>query len=300
LHAPLNKPGKRVAYALIHRHDLEKGSINDEEQTYVKKVAMNGVKLVKQINVTTKSEYVHKDLTPLLFRADKTWFPNESSKNGLTWECHLVNKDTWIIEIVPYTLHEMRDDVVDYGAMWDLEEEDFLSDGVPTPESSTTGVQLQDECIIIPTRDGKFIRAEIVNHKLFSVLRQSCVGKERNRALLDEVIRLAKHHVSPSAMFGDKEGMRCAEGQIFDHAIAAYFVDLEHEQQLMEAAVTLRPVLAAHASKLNLGPKFMDYSARDLLSSLRSAVTIGRHVNAVFRSKDPVDRGLEILGNTLA
>lgn len=301
LHAPLARPGKRVAYALIHRHRDNKGSINDGEQVYEKKTTFTGVQLVKQTNVSTMSSYVHKDLTPLLFREDKTWFPVDGATQGLTWECHLVNEDTWVIEIVPYVLTEMRDDVVDYAALWDMEEDlDIETNGVLTPPTPISGVEWKENCLIIPTKDGKFINAEIVNHKLFEVLRTSCIGKERNRQTLDALIQLAKHHVSPSAMFGDKEGLRCPPDKIFDHAIAAYFVDLDHETRVMEAASILRPVLASHASKLNLGPKFRDYSVNDLLTALRCAVTVGRQVNTVVRSKDPVDRGLEVLGNALS
>jgi hypothetical protein len=301
MHAPLDQPGKRVAYALIHRHAGNRGSINDGEQVYEKKTAFNGLQLVKQTNVSTCSSYIHKDLTPFLFSADKTWFPHDGATQGLTWECHLVNEETWVIEIVPYVLTEMREDVVDYAALWDMDEDlDTETNGVDTPPTPKSGIEFKDDFLIIPTHDGKFIKAEIVNRKLFAVLRQSCVGKDRNRTTLDELVRLAKHNVSPSAMFGDKEGMHCPEDKIFDHAIAAYFVDLDHEEQLMEAASTLRPVLASHASKLNLGPKFRDYSINDLLSALRCAVKVGQHVNNIVRSKDPVDRGLEILGNTLS
>jgi len=190
----------------------------------------------------------------------------------------------------------MREDVVDYGALWDMEDEDFLA---PASKPEDSIVELRDDCLIIPTEDGKFVKAQIVNHKLFSVLRTACHGKERNRALMDEVIRLAKHHVTPSGMFGDKEGMRCPEGLIIDHALAAYFVDLSHEQKLLQTMTVLRPVLVNHTSKLNLGPKFKEYSINDLVSVLKAATQIGRHANAVWRSKDPVDRGLEILGNPL-
>jgi len=297
LHAPVTNGKKRVAYALIHRHTADTGSLNDDEQTYVKKVAMNGQRLVRQTNVVTRSEYIHPDLTPLLFRADKTWFPDGGSK-GITWECHMVNSETWIIEIVAYELCELRDDVVDYGALWDMEEDDYLA---PAPEEpSDPIVELHDDRLIIPTMDGKFVEAQIVNRKLFDVLRQACVGKERNRALLDEVIRLAKHHVTPSGMFGDKQGMRCPEGLIIDHALAAYFVDLGHEQQLLQTIEVLRPVLVSHSSKLNLGPKFREYSINDLVGVMRAMTQLGRHVNAVVRNKAPIDKGLEILGNQLS
>jgi hypothetical protein len=294
LHAPCANGKKRVAYGLVHRHSSEEGSLNDGEQTYIKKTAMNGSRLVKQTNVITRSEYIHPDLTPLLFRADKTWFPPQGNQ-GITWECHMVNSETWIIEIVAYELCEMRDDVVDYTALWDMEEDDYIG----RPIVATPLVEQREDCVIIPTEDGKFVKAQITNHKLFATLRQACAGKERNRALLDEIIRLAKHHIAPSGMFGDKQGMLCQEEHIIDHAMAAYFVDLEHEQKLLQTMSVLRPVLVSHTSKLNLGPKFREYSINDFVNVLRAATQVGRHLNAVRRSKDPIDKGLELLGNQL-
>merc|ERR1711916_86669 len=107
---------------------------------------------------------------------------------------------------------------------------------------------------------------------------------------------MAKHRASPSDMFGDKEGLRCPEDKLFDHAVAAYFVDLNHESRVLEAATTLRPVLTSHASKLRLGPKYRDYSINDLMNFLRTAVHAARQINTVVRHRDPVDKALEILG----
>jgi len=295
LHAP---GGKRVAYGLIHRHPHSKGTINDGEQSYVK----NGRGLVKQVNIKTNSTYVHPDITPLMFSEQKQWFPQsklatrtvagEEPLQGLTWECHIINDDTWVIEMVPYTLFEDQEDTVDYDAAWALDEE--MSSGFETPSTSDEGsaVQVNDTTVVIPTSDGKFLKLDICSKDLFNELRVSCIGKERNQKLVDELVHQARHAVFPSKLFPGKVGVQCPEDLIYDHVIAAFVADAEKEDKTLEAVSMLKPMLVKHARGLKLGSKIQDLCFRDLLGCLRSAITAGRDFNRVVKSKDKIDLAL--------
>jgi hypothetical protein len=295
LHAP---GGKRVAYGLIHRHPLSSGTINDGEQSYVK----NGKGLVKQVNLKTNSTYVHPDITPLMFSEHKQWFPasklatrtmaGDEPLQGLTWECHIINDDTWVIEMVPYTLYDEEDDAVDFDAAWALDEE--VSEGFDTPSSSDEGsaVQITDSEVIIPTRDGKFLRLSICSKDLFNQLRVTCVGKDRNQKLVDELVHQANHAIFPSKLYPGKEGVKCPQDRIFDHVIAAWVADAEREDKVLEAVSMLRPMLVKHARGLKLGSKLQDLCFRDLLDCLRSMVSAGRDINRVIKSKDKIDMAL--------
>jgi len=314
LAAALAAPGKRVAYALVHRHRGSKGTINDNEQTYEKKW-VGDVRLLRQVNVATGSAYVHPDLTDLLFAERKVWLPKTSleysdsrgktplpvSSDGLTWECHIVNDDTWVVEFVSYREPEAGGNVVDYAAMWEDDSDVFDDDPLSTPSSSgSSEVQLHESHVVIPTADGKFLSLDIPCKELFNHLRARCSGRERTPKLLEELISTANHLVSPSTLFGDKVGMRCPPDKIFDVAVAAWSVDVLKEANITDSIARLRPVLNKHAKNMKLGPKIKDLCLRDLMQLMSLTLQGVKDVNRVVRHKDPLDLGVSTLQDYLA
>jgi len=306
LAAALHAPGKkRVAYALIHRHLGEKGSINDGEQTFTKKW-VGGTKLVRQVNVSTGSSYVHPDVASDLFVERKVWLPPTTleyrgekatqARDGLAWECHIVNSETWVIEFVPYTEHDVEG-VVDYAAMWDDDEYLDSSDPLSTPMTEPSGsIQFDGSHVLLPTADGKFLQLEVYQAKeLFAHLRLRSAGKDRTPKLMEELVQTANHLVQPATLFGDKVGMKCPPHKIYEVAMAAWAVDMPHETLLSDSIALLRPVLLRHARALKMGPSYKDLSMRDLLSSITLFLSGARKINHVVRAKDPLDLGLQHL-----
>jgi len=295
---------KRVAYALIHKHDRKEGTINHGEQAYVKKLVA-GKTLIKQVNKATGSAYVHPDISSIIFGEDKTWFRPEVmgtrdraesfSTKGLAWECHVVNAETWIVEFVPYEAKLIDPGVTDYAAMWDLEDE--MSSDFGAAETPTSSVVTTSRQVMVPTDDGKFFEIEIVNQELFAQLRLSCIGKQRTPKLVEEMVNQAKHLVNPSALFGDKRGLECPEEKIYDHVIGALLADAEREGKILEAAMVVRPTLVNHARKLKLGSNFKDISIASLLESIKSAIVLAREANKIYKARDKVDEGLGLLHN---
>jgi hypothetical protein len=305
LAAALHAPGKRVAYALVHKHASSKGTINDGEQTYEKRF-VGGTGLVKQVNNATGSSYVHPDLTPLLFAERKVWMPKDCDarrdqaetlgRKGLTWECHIINDETWVIEIVPYT--ESGDNgIVDYAAMWDDDENLFDEDPLSTPTSESTGdsIQYKETHILIPASDGKFFNLEIPNRELFNHLRARCSGRERTPKLLDELISTANHLVNPSTLFGDKVGMKCPPDKIYDICVAAWSADVPRETMITDSVALMKPTLIKHARNLKMGSKWKELCFGDLMSVMRMSLQGVRDVNTIVRSKDPLDLGVSHL-----
>jgi hypothetical protein len=302
LHAPGNK---RVAYALVHKHAHEKGSINDGEQTYTKKWVGDQL-LVRQVNTQTGSAYVHPDLTRTLFSENKVWLPesklasrtdpdNHENNKGLAWEMHYINDDTWVVEFVPYTQTEI-DGITDYSAMWDDDDAIFDSDPMTTPsDSSSNDIHRRSNCVVIPTLDGKFIEVEIPCVELFDHLRMRCAGRDRTPKLLEELVSTANHLVNPSTLFGDKPGMRCPPDKVYDVAVAAWVIDMPKENNITDALRCLRPVLNKHARGLKLGLDYKNLSLLDLMTSMRVALQGARAVNQTIRSKDFIDVGLSHL-----
>lgn len=315
LHAPCDK-GKRVAYALIHRHSLEKGSINDGEQEYQKRFVA-GKWLVKQVNQATKSAYVHPCLDQLLFSQRKVWLPEEKMVRGhdgrmvdhvpkdkhlgVAWELHKINDETWVVELVPY-VDQVLDGVTDYAAMWDDDEAlETVDDYMSTPQSSESEglITHKSASVVIPSSDGKFIELDIPCRELFDHLRLRCLGRTRDSKLLEELISTANHLVNPSALFGDKPGMRCPPDKVYDVAVAAFTVDILKESNISDCIAGLRPVLLRHARNRKLGPKYKDFSTRDLMEVLRNSLSTMQVLNRTIRHKDPVDAGLDSLQQLL-
>jgi len=298
----LHAPGeKRVALALIHRHDRKEGTINRGEQRYAK----NGRGLVKQVNVKTNSAYVHPDITPLFFSEKKEWFPPErlagrSEKEhiptqGFTWECHIVNDETWIIEIVPITrFEEDNEEMMDYCALWDEYEE--VESGSLTPSSSDNSrISEGSDSVIIATDDGLFVELDICSRPLYNQMRALCVGKVRDEKLIAEMVNLAQFKTMPSFINGGKTQIQCPPDKLYDHVLAAVLVDVEREHGKLKAASSIKPLLIQHARARGLGSKIKDLCMRDLVTVLRNACEIGRDLNRVRKATDPVDIGLSAL-----
>jgi hypothetical protein len=313
LAAALAAPGKRVAYALVHRHKGSKGSINDSEQTYEKKW-VGDVRLLRQVNVATGSAYVHPDLTDILFAERKVWLPKtpldfcdsrgkasaSSSGDGLTWECHIVNDDTWVVEFVSYREPEFGCGAVDYAAMW-ADDDVFDDDPFSTPSSSgSSEIQLHESHVVIPTSDGKFLSLDIPCKELFSHLRSRASGRERTPKLLEELISTANHLVNPSTLFGDKVGMRCPPDKIFDVCVAAWSADVLKEAKIADSIALLRPVLIKHAKGMKLGPRIKDLCLRDLMQLMSLTLQGVKDINKVVRHKDPLDFGVSTLQEYIA
>jgi len=308
LHAPCSN-GKRVAYALIHNHAGPKGSINDGEQTYEKKF-VGGQWLVRQVNSATRSAYVHPCLNQLLFRQRKVWLPKDQfvkrgdgfqnhqpvdKTKGIAWELHKINDETWVVELVPY-IDQHLEGVIDYAQMWEDDEALSVDDYMTTPTSSS--VEAPDTAadahqVIIPTQDGKFVELEIPCKELFAKLRMRCSGKVRDAKLLEELISTANHLCDPSAMFGDKTGIRCPPDKIYDVAVAAFMADIMKENRFQESLSGLRPVLVKHARKRKMGPNYKDFSTGDLMDILRNGLSVGAAINKTLRNRDPVGEGIE-------
>jgi len=306
----LHAPGKkRVAYALVHRHRLDKGEINDGEQTYSKKWVGDQL-LVRQVNNGTGSSYVHPDLSRTLFSERKTWLPKRGEPSrtdpekfdnrGLAWETHYINDDTWVVEFVPY-FHNEIEGVADYCAMWEDDDAVFDSDPLTTPsESSSNDIHLRSTSVVIPSADGKFVEVDIPCPELFGHLRMRCAGRDRTPKLLEELISTANHLVNPSTLFGDKPGMRCPPDKVYDVAVAAWAIDIPKETNIHEALGRLRPVLNKHASSLKIGMSIKNLSLLDLMTGMRLALRGARAVNHTARSKDFIEAGLGRLEEAIA
>jgi len=206
--------------ALVHKHSKETGFINGGEQQYWKR---NGN--VKQKNVATNSCYFHPDITPFYFGEDKTYWSDsdEFAGLGLVWELHTVCEDTWIIEIVGSRRSDVETDgFVDFKAMWEQAEDTFSS-------SDSTMCFDSDVPRYLPTTSGKFIELDICSRPLFDILRIHVAGKKRDPAMFSEMLRIAKTHINPSALFPDAVPVSCPGNLILDHVVGAAYVDLEKE-----------------------------------------------------------------------
>merc|ERR1711964_446984 len=263
------------------------------------------------------SAYVHPCLDQLLFAQKKFWLPTEKMTRGhdgmmnahvpsnpqlgIAWELHKINDETWVVELVPY-VDTVLDGVVDYAAMWDDDEalattEDYMY--TPPGSKSSTDITLKSASVVIPSDDGLFIELDIPCRELFDHLRLRCIGRQRDAKLLEELISTANHLVNPSALFGDKPGMRCPPDKVYDVAVAAFTVDILKESNISDCIAGLRPVLLRHARNRKLGPKYKDFSTRDLMEVLRNSLSTVQSVNKIVRNRDPLDAGLEHLQGML-
>jgi len=295
----LHAPGvKRRILALVHRHADRKGSINGGEQTYV----TNDIGLVKQTNVKTNSTYVHNNVSRWLFAEKKEWFPTgrmmfadkgrgeEIHTRGVAWDVHLVNEDTWIVEIVPMVREEEPEAGVNFDDLWDQHEEMMTLDSDTSADDSA--VQMDSGSMMLPTSDGKFVELDLCCKPLLQKLRASCVGKPRDVKLLNELVRQAQHLVNPSMLFGDQPGLRCPEEKIYDHALGAFLIDASREDRIHKAVSQLHPLLLEHARSLKMGTSFKDFSFRDLVGLCRSSLVMAKTVNSIRRNADPIGLGL--------
>jgi len=293
----LHAPGrKRVALCLVHRHDRKEGTINMGEQSYAK----NDAGLVKQVNVKTNSVYVHPDITPMFFCERKEWYPSERlltgtqkesiPTQGFAWECHIVNDETWIIEIVPIVRPDDDDCGVDYCALWDQQEE--VDSALEFASLDNSLVTEGSDSVVIATDDGLFVELDICSKPLYSQMRALCVGKVRDEKLISEMVSLAQFKCNPSPLFGGKGHIKCPPDKIYDHVLAAVLVDVEKETGKLRAVSELKPLLVKHARARGLGSRVKDLCMRDLVTVLRNACEFGRDVNRVRKATDPIDIGL--------
>jgi len=274
--------------------------------------------LLKQRNVKTNSVYVHPNLSPVLFKEVKEWFPSSSfplemrdraavgdDGVGLSWECHMVNEDTWIIEMVLCDNRHYQTEVPSYADMWDedslMQEEDYLSTPVTSTDMVVKTWENRLEWLPCIGKDREYARLDLVSKPLFERLRLSVAGRPRDdKKIFADLMKEAKHLTSPSALFGDKDGMRCPPEKVVDHVTAAILVDYEREGKLMDGMIALKPLLRRHAEGLKFGSSYRDLSFNDLLSVLRSGLAIARSVNTVVKHRDPIDAGIGAMDNWLA
>jgi hypothetical protein len=309
---------KKRALALVHRHVGQSGSINNGEQTFeTKEHPAFEAGLLKQKNVKTNSVYVHPNLTPVLFKEVKEWFPSQHAPLemrdkgavgddgvGLAWECHMVNEDTWIIEFVLCDNRHYTADEPSFAEMWDDDktlEEDYLS--TPTESSDVSARTWENRLEWLPAigQDRDFTHLELVSKPLFEKLRLSAAGRPRSdKKVFADLMKEAKHLTAPSALFGDKDGMRCPPERIVDHVTAAILVDYEKEDKLLQGMIALKPLLRKHAEDLKFGSTYRDLSFGNLIDVIRSSLAVARTVNTVVKHRDPIDAGIGAMDNWLA
>jgi len=224
----------------------------------------------------------------------------ENKHLGIAWELHKINDETWVVELVPY-VDQVLDGVTDFAALWDddeaLESDDYMT--TPLSSESEAAITQKSASVVIPSSDGKFIELDIPCRELFDHLRLRCIGRQRDAKLLEELISTANHLVNPSALFGDKPGMRCPPDKVYDVAVAAFTVDILKESNISDCISGLRPVLVKHARNRKLGPKYKDYTTRDLMEILRNSLSTAQVINRAVRNKDPIDSGLDHLQQLL-
>jgi len=318
LQTPCSSGKKKRVLALVHRHVGQDGSINNGEQTFqVKEHRAFEGGLIKQKNVKTNSVYVHPNLSPVLFKEVKEWFPAHGPLEmrdrsatgddgvGLSWECHMVNDDTWIIEIVLCDNRHYLGDEPSYAEMWDddtlIQEEDYLS--TPACSSDVEARTWENRLEWLPAigDDRTFVRLDLVSKPLFEKLRLSAAGRPRgDKKVFADLMKEAKHLTSPSALFGDKDGMRCPPEKIVDHVTAAILADYEREGKLLDGMIALKPLLRGHAESLKFGSNFRDLTFNNLLSVVRSGLAMARTVNSVAKHRDPIDAGINAMDGWLA
>jgi len=317
LQTPSANHVKKRALALVHRHVGNAGAINNGEQTFeVKEHRGYEGGLLKQRNVKTNSVYVHPNLSPILFKEVKEWFPSSGPLEmrdracggddgvGLTWECHMVNEDTWIIEIVLCDNRHYQGEEPSYAEMWDddnLLGEDYLSTPAESSHVSARTWENRLEWLPCIGEDREFAHLDVVSKPLFEKLRLSAAGRPRgDKKVFADLMKEAKHLTSPSALFGDKDGMRCPPEKIVDHVTAAILADYEKEGKLLQGMIALKPLLREHAESLKFGSSFRDLSFNGLLGMLRSGLAVARTVNTVVKHRDPIDAGIGALDGWLA
>jgi len=215
---------------------------------------------------------------------------------GLAWDLHVVNSDTWIVQIVPYE-ESTAEGMEDYAQMWDDDEMLASDDPMTTPSVSSDNSKIRQTAtsVVIPSPDGRFVELEIPCPALYHKLRARASGKPRTAKLLEELISTAQHLTDPSSLFGNAIGLRCPPEKIFDVAVAAMTADVPNETLIFDGIACLKPVLTAHARGLKLGPKFKEMGFGDMLTALRTALTGMRQLNKVIKSTDVVDEGLGLL-----
>lgn len=296
LHKKTN--GKLVALGLIHRHRSSKGQLNEGEQEYE---VRRGI--VKQRNVHSNTCYFHPNVTPFWFRETKVWYEDENLgfdsglTRGFAWECHKVDDDTWIVEIVPCDRRELDDSSA---AMWELA---FSSDadhelatlvGSPGPSEPIT---------IIPTNDGRFVKLSVTCYPLFEHLRRQAAGRSRigseGKKLFDSLFATAKHLNAPGELFPGKEGMPCDPGLLVDHVLSAWVTDVSREKNLLNAIEGLRPLLASHAEAARGGMNLRKANFGSIVDAFRASVKFGIVANKVVRSSDVVGGVLHHLDEAL-
>lgn len=282
-------PGSR-AYALIHSHTRRKGVLYDGEIEY--EVRRN---VVKQKNVKTNTCYYHPNITPFWFRENKTWYEDESlgfdtrMTRGISWECHLVCEDLWIVEIVGCDRSKVDDSLNNlWQQMWDssFNEDENLREGEAPSEPVT----------VVPTMDGKFVQLHVTCLPLFDSLRRQAAGRSRigseGRKLFDSLLATAKHLNAPGELFPGKEGMPVDPGILVDHVLSAWITDIVREKELLSALEGLRPLLNKHGSLVKGGMNVNKLSFSSFVEILRGTVKTGIVVNRVVRSSD-------VIGSTL-
>jgi len=273
--------------------------------------------LLKQKNVKTNSVYVHPNLSPVLFKEVKEWFPSRTfplemrdraavgdDGVGLSWECHMVNDDTWIIEMVLCDNRSYLGGEPSFAEMWDddkIMEEDYLS--TPAESSSISVRTWENRLEWLPAigKDREFSHLDICSKPLFEKLRLSSAGRARgDKKVFARLLEEAKNLVHPSKLFGGVDGLQCPPEKLVDHVVAAALVDYEKEGKLLEGMIALKPQLRAHAESLKFGKNYQDLSFGNLLDVIRSSLAVARTINSVVKHKDPLDSGLGALDGWLA
>jgi len=288
-----SSPGSRVL-ALVHRHSMPHGFLNNSEQEYWVK---NGV--VKQRNVASNSCYYHSDVTPFWFGETKHHVCDAASQAGVAWEVHFVCEDTWIIEIVAYDGAAVRcDDSVD-----DLV---AIFEGLNTPETAdpledplmdaSPAVAPPAPLTVLTDADGRAVPLTVCSLPLFEALRRQAVGKPRSgqagRRLFDSLLSSAKHLSAPGMLFADTEPIGCPPEHLVDHVLSAMATDVARERDVFTAMSDMAPLLRDHnrvvTGSKSLGPtSFSSFAAAG-----RSLVLLAKQGNLVRRSADPVGTAL--------
>lgn len=280
-----------VAIATVHKLPGREGTLNCGEQSYVKDL-QSGV--VTQTNVDTGEEYRHPDPAP--------WFSNfayADEGGAIAWTINKGCDDTYVITItstdcalVPQDCWLDRRIVRKHGLESCEVTPPVVADPPPAYKLEQVTIKAND---LVPGYMTGHDKTILITHpELYEVLKAFMINKPRSARTLADLTAKAHREVGNNVLASSKQKIVVSSESLTEHVFAAWVSGVALEASLF--AHVHRHVSGVSSVNANLSGRGLSLGPSN---ALKQAVRAALGVNAIVRSREPVEAVLRHVDDLL-
>jgi hypothetical protein len=282
-----------VMYAVIHKLDGQKGSINCDEQRFEKDFITGRV---KQWNVETGEGYEHPD--------PAKWFKNfayADSNGAIAWTVNKGCDDTYIVTITSTDTRLVEEQCWKDGrvilpdptarAGFTCSEPTRLEIGDPPPAYGVREVELKTSMLLPNATVDRRMKVKITHPEFYDKLCHFMVNKPRNQRTLQDLTAKAQREAGNNMVYGGGTPIKISPTDLAKQVTAAWCDGAQLEDELFTMAMGHAATISSVNRNLT-GKSLVTNPQNALKQALRFALLAksvsgsGDHVRSVLECFD--------------